>query len=340
MAAILISVFVFPSVGKYATQEATIEKNSLTDKDNDGLIIFANSSGPNYTIHKIKSGLETYDQLKDGNLSRISVDKIKSTVTHGWLYYGSAFGVNAPVSVHEDSQKGLVIGAAAAREGDWVSHYAMSPDTYATVFHTVMTNPYTSLSNDSEFQVGMYVQTTISNGLVNYVSCGAYSSPSGVVWQVVYASANFSQANNYQTLWRDTSIGQPITRDCKLLTNGNNYLEVYIDNVRVYSNNTLRLQMPQPFNSYLEVTTPSSDRIRYALFEDYYAAYGKTVKVINAPAGGRVKIIGESNKVLADALVQNDGTSNLNIIQYPFPLISKIQIYDAGNKTVTSISNP
>lgn len=333
VAAILIIVLTIPLVNESGSK----------NKNSDGLIVFVNDSDPSYSTHKIKSGLETYDQLKDGNLSRISVDKIKLTGIHGWHYNGSAYEVDAPVDVYEDRQKGLIIGAAAANEGDWVSHYAMSPDTYATVFHTVMTNPYKSLSNESEFQVGLYVQTTISNGLVNYVSCGASSTPEGLVWQAVYASGNYSQASNFETLWLDTSSNQSLTRDCKLLTNGNNYLEIYIDNVRVYSNNTLNLQMPPPFNSYLEVTTPSSDEIRYGLFEDYYEDYyepHKTVKVINAPGGGSVKIIGESNKILANVPVDKDGIANLNIIQYPFPLIARIQVYDSENKTVTSIYNP
>ena len=338
--AILIIVFAIPLADEDLTRQKVEKTTNLDNKDNTPLMILVNASGPYYSINKIKSGLDIFDPLNDGNLSRISVDKIKSRTTNGWVYYGSAFGVHAPVDVYEDLQNGLVIGAAAAKDGQWISHFAMSPDTYASVFHTVMTSPYKSISKEHGFQIGLYVQTTISNGLVNYVSCGAFTSPSGLVWQVVYASGNEIEADEHQVLWKDSSNNQSQTRDCKIITNGKNYLKVYLDNVAVYSNNKLDLKMPPPFNSYLEVTTPSSDQIRYGMFKNYYEANGNSVHVINAPADGSVKIIGESNKVLADAPVKKDGTANLNIIQYPFPLIAKIQVYDSENKTVTSTSNP
>src|SRR2546422_3733070 len=48
----------------------------------------------------------------------------------------------------------------------------------------------------------------------------------------------------YTTLFRsDTSPNQPLTRDCTIITNGNNYLKVYLDNVLVYESNNLDLQM-------------------------------------------------------------------------------------------------
>jgi hypothetical protein len=112
-----------------------------------------------------------------------------------------------------------------------------------------------------------------------------------------------------------------------------------MDNKLVYSNNKLKLHMPPPFNSYLELTTPSSDMMRYGLFNNYYSAYDKDLKVINAPIGGYVKIIGKSNELLTSAPVNNDGVANLNIIKYSFPLNAKISVYDSTNKLVISTPN-
>ena len=109
--AILIIVFAIPLADEDLTRQKVEKTTNLDNKDNTPLMILVNASGPYYSINKIKSGLDIFDPLNDGNLSRISVDKIKSRTTNGWVYYGSAFGVHAPVDVYEDLQNGLVIGA-------------------------------------------------------------------------------------------------------------------------------------------------------------------------------------------------------------------------------------
>jgi hypothetical protein len=292
-----------------------------------------------YSIDKLKSGLDVFDSLNNGKLSRISVDQAempKQNKPSGWYFYGSAFGVKAPVTSYE-RRDGLLLGLKAANEGQWVSYYAMSPETNATVFHAIITTPY-KLINDGTLQTGLYIQTSTRYGHVNYVSCGSDVSASGIFWGAVETLGNYSQATRYTTLWADKSSNQPLTRDCKIVTNGNNLLEIYMDNNLVYSNDKLKLQMPVPFNSYLELTTPSSDTIRYGLFNNYYSAYGEDLKVINGPIGGYVKIIGKSNELLASA-VYNDGVADLNIIKHSFPLNGMIRVYDSTNKIIASTPN-
>ncbi len=292
---------------------------------------------PTY-IDKLKSGLDVFDSLNNGKLSRISVDQPMSTHPSGWYFYGSAFGVKAPITSYE-RRDGLLLGLKAANEGQWVSYYAMSPDTNATVFHAIIKSPYKSINGRLDFTIGLYIQTSTRYGHVSYVSCSSDVSASGIFWQAVETLGNYSQATKFKTLWADNSSNQPLTRDCKIVTNGNNFLEIYMDNNLVYSNDKLKLQMPAPFNSYLELTTPSSDMMRYGLFNNYYSAYGEDLKVINAPIGGYVKIIGKSNELLASGSINDAGVADLNIIKYSFPLNGMIRVYDSTNKLMASTPN-
>jgi hypothetical protein len=290
-----------------------------------------------YSIDKLKSGLDVFDSLNNGKLSRISIDQVLSKGVPGWYFYGSAFSVKTPITSHE-RRDGLLLGLKAANEGQWVSYYAMSPETNATVFHAIITSPY-KLTNYGTLQIGLYVQTSTRYGHVNYVSCGSAVSPSGIFWGAVETLGNYSQATKYTTLWADKSSNQPLSRDCKIVTNGNNFLEIYVDNNLVYSNDKLNLQMPTPFNSYLELTTPSSDTMRYGLFNNYYSVHDVNLKLINAPVGGYVKIIGKSNELLASTPINDSGVAELNIIKHSFPLNGIIRVYDSTNKIVASTPN-
>ncbi len=287
-----------------------------------------------YSIVKVKSGLDVFDSLNNGKLSRISIDQVMSKYFPGWYFYGSGVDVRAPITSYERPD-GLLLGLKAANEGQWVSYYAMSPETNATVFHAIITSPYRSINNGT-LQIGLYVQTSTRYGHVNYVSCGSAVSSSGIFWGAVDTLGNYSQATKYTTLWANKNSNQPLTRDCKIVTNGNNFLEIYMDNNLVYSNNKLKLQMPVPFNSYLELTTPSAYTMRYGLFNNYYSTYGEDLQVINGPSGGYVKIIGKSNQLLASTPINDAGVADLNIIKHSFPLNGIIRVYDSTNKIVAS----
>src|SRR5579875_3965912 len=86
---------------------------------------------------------------------------------------------------------------------------------------------------------------------VNYVSCFSVTGAWGTEWVVASALGNDSQVINETALWVDNSTSQPTTSDCTIITNGTNYLKVYLDGNMVYESNKLNLQMPEPFNSYL-----------------------------------------------------------------------------------------
>ena len=105
----------------------------------------------------------------------------------------------------------------------------------------------------------------------------------------------------------------------------------------VYSSQTLNLQMPRPFNSYLEVQyNIRGEHVWWTSRIDYRTA-GENIKVINAPIGGIVKIVGTSpSKIFAKGIVRYAwGVANLDIGQYHFPLNAQIQVY-SSNKMISS----
>ena len=212
----------------------------------------------------------------------------------------------------------------------------MSRDEYASLFHSVLTTSHRQLK-DSWFSVGLYIQTSVLYGKINYVGCIAATTPLGVVWTVESGTGNATQVIERHELWRDMNKNQPLTRDCTIITNGDNYLKVYLDNNLVFLSDRLELKMSQPFRVFLEVTTPSASQYLYGTFKDYYSTSGENVSIINAPVNGSVKIIEtKSKKVLADGVAGTDGIASINIGQYHFPLNAQIQVYNSDNNLVTS----
>src|SRR5438132_1662330 len=84
--------------------------------------------------------------------------------------------------------------------------------------------------------------------------------------------------------------GAPLTRDCTIITNGSNLMKVYLDGRLVYSSSTLNLQMPSPFNSYLEVQSTYAGGMLHASYNDYYATVSDAVRVQNAPPGDTAQV--------------------------------------------------
>jgi hypothetical protein len=106
---------------------------------------------------------------------------------------------------------------------------------------------------------------------------------------------------------------------------------VYLDGKLVYSNEDLDLKMPRPFNSYLETQVVNSDVMVYGKFTDYYSTLNEKIKVVKAPLGGVVQLIGESNEILQTEPVNDQGIAIMNIGEYHFPLSAKIVVLDDQN---------
>jgi len=249
-----------------------------------------------------------------------------------WIYGGDAPARNAPYDFFKDLL-GFHIGVQAPSNGTWAGIYAASPNENAALFHSVITTPVSKIPNQF-YENGMYVQT--SQPKINYVTCVAVTGSAGTRWAVVSTDGNLTQATQFHVLWADTSANQPLTRDCTIITNGNNYLKVYMDNAMVYTSTTLNLQMPAPFNVYLEPQSSYPGKFLNGTFLDYYATTGENIKVTNLPVGAdTVYLVNSAGDALAAAQVGN-GIANLDVGAYHFPLAGTIMVYDSNYTLIAS----
>ena len=273
---------------------------------------------------KTKSGLVVHDPLT--NDSSINTDF--------WTIGGEAADMNAVHSASEDPS-GLHIAVKAISDGKWIGLFAVSPNSPAHLYHSVLSVPFKTV-DDHWWDTGMYIQT--SDPKINYVTCSAAVDTDHVTWAVVSTKGNADAATQFHTLWTDNSPNQPYTRDCTIITNGSNLLQVYLDNKLVYSNNTLDLQMPSPFNAYLEVQSSTASRELSSTYADFYSTTSQFVKIIGAPAGGKIQLVNSSTgKVLADSSVGSDGSVSLDIAKYHMPIGASIKAFDAsGNQIANS----
>jgi hypothetical protein len=263
------------------------------------------------TITQTSSGLVASDSLTSGN-------------TAAWTING-----NAPAggSTSTENSSGLYLGVKTGTAGTYSGFFAKSPSTSATLFHAALSLTYKTIP-DNSFNTGLYVQTSNTN-FIDYVACVAVVSATGYYWSVVQATGPAVGSVTTTNLWVSTTSTMPLTQDCTIVTNGNNYLKVYLGGNVVYQNSSLMLNMPSPFNAILEVQTNSASAMRFGSFLAYYATSDENVNIANAPAGGTVKIVDSANNVLATAPVSSTGTAAPSVGQYRLPLTASIQAYDS-----------
>ena len=294
--------------------------------------IFA--SAVSYTIDKTKSGLVASDPLNNQTETKQQV----LSDTRYWNYYGTAVAEkNTPYDIYKDSQ-GLHIGEPGPDptqfgDGSYSGYYAVSPHTNAVLVHAVLTaTNQPVLHND--FQNQLEIMTT--SGIVNYLDCAAITNTDGTYWTLVHGYGDAVEASHFDTLWVDTSPNQPLTRDCTVITNGANYLKLYMDNVLVYSSNTLSLNMPAPFDYYLQTMNSYYNQMRYGVFKDYYATTDENIKITNNPSNAvTVALVDASGKQLASSSV-TAGTATLDVGKYHFPISGTINVYDGSNNLIAS----
>ena len=296
-----------------------------------GIIIYDfQRETPVSSITKVRSGLVAEDSLLNGNLSS---EYLRWIDPNNWNFNQFNTG-KANVHFYESASDGLHLGVKSEVEGTWSGLSATTINNNASLFHVNLTMPYKSVQD--EFITGLKVAT--SQGPISYVSCIAESNPSGIIWSVQHSEGSITEAESFQTLWSSkASENQSITKECSIITNGDNYLKVYLDNRPVFSSNKLKLRISQPFITFLDVTTPSASQLRYGIFKDYYSALSENVTIINAPINGLVSIIdAKSGKSLVHRVVGGDRAVNIDIGQFHFPLSSKIIVYDSKNNLVAS----
>ena len=283
------------------------------------------------SISQVQSGLVASDPLNNETETRQQV----LADTKYWSYDGSAVPLHAPYDIYKDSL-GLHIGVQAKSNGKWAGFFAVTPNTNAPLFHSVISNPVRTIPTQY-YENGLYVQT--SQPLINYVTCSSLTNADATIWTVVNTYGDANQASKYTVLWIDNSPDQSLTKDCTIITNGNNYLKVYLDGVMVYSSNKLNLKMPAPFNAYLEPETSYAGKLLYGIYTDYYATSDENIQVKNNPSNAaRADVVDSSGKVLATSQVSG-GIAKLDVGKYHFPIMANIKVYDSTNTQIASTSS-
>lgn len=286
-----------------------------------------------HSITLAQPGLVVSDSLTNETMTK---DQLLANQQF-WHYGGSATVNNTPYDISRDPQ-GFHIGVKAANDGNWTGFYGVTPSSNAVLFHAVVTTPVESVPTTNDFyENGLYIQTSTQN--VNYVTCFADTGTAGTEWAIVSATGNANGATNFNLLWVDTSPNQPLTRDCTIITNGSNYLKVYLDGNMVYTSNTLNLQMPGPFIAFLEPQTSYPGQMLYGTYKDYYSTTDENIKITNNPANAaRVDMISPAGTVIASGIV-NSGTATISVGQYHYPMAATIKVYDSANNVIASTAN-
>jgi len=104
----------------------------------------------------------------------------------------------------------------------------------------------------------------------------------------------------------------------------------------VYTSNSLNLQMPAPYNTYLEPETSYSGQLLSGTFQDYYVSSDETIKVINNPSNAaRADIVDSTGTILGSSQVSG-GTAILDVGKFHYPLSASIKVYDSSNNLIAS----
>jgi len=291
-----------------------------------GLNSFAAQAASTGTITKVSSGMVASDPL-DQQLTMQQLEQ-----NGYWKFSGDAASEGAPYNFYENSG-GLYIGVQAVNTSTYAGFFAVSPDSSFVLAHVTVTAPVPTVSQGI-FESGVYLQTT--DGNVNYVTCTSYTTSAGTIWELIWATGNSGGATSFKTLW-SSGTGLPLTEDCTIITNGNNYLKLYLDGSLVYSSSSLALKIPEPYQIYLEPETTYTGQELYASFLNYYLTSGEYVTVNGLPSSAtKVELINPSNGQVLGSASKSGTSAKIEMGSFIFPLSAEIEALSSSGTVVSS----
>lgn len=292
----------------------------------------------NYTISRSGSGLVASDSFTNTTQTQQQLQSSKGY----WTYGGDAPAEKAPYAFWRDTQ-GLHIGAQAPADGVYAGFYAVTPQTTAMLYHVKVAIPVSTIPTAGDlYENGMYVQNGTMD--VNYVTCTSVTSNIGTQWALVAANGNIYGANTYKSLWwTGMTPAQPLTADCTIITNGTNYLKLYINGVNVYESRNLNLNMSSDLITFMEPQSSYAGKMLNGTFQNFYATSGGNVTVTGNPAGAStVKLVqptssGQGN-VVASSQVDSTGKAVLYTENLAMPVHAYVVSYDSHGNPMASTS--
>lgn len=286
------------------------------------------------SLTRTSSGLVAADILTDKTRT---FEELMQDQTDLWNFGGSAVTFNAPHTASQDGN-GLHIGTQSHSSGQFAGFFAVTTPQGAQLNHAEITANQQTIPNNF-FMTGMFIQSSATD--LNFVTCVANTGTGGTTWHLARTTGgDATQATGIEVLWSDPAPNQPLTRDCTIITNGDNILKLFMDDVKVYDNNTLNLNMESPFDVFLETQTSNSDNMFFGSFADYYATTNEFLTVTNLPnTASKVQLIDASNNVIAETGFISGGTATMEIATLNFPVFANIKVVDSGGSEIASTTN-
>jgi hypothetical protein len=271
-------------------------------------------AGDERPIERLERGGVLSESFTEGDVA--GVDAMRQEYPQ-WFFDGSVMVRGGQYDISQADGRGLLVGVADPDTADdtWSGIFAMTPNDYSSLYHVTMQAPELPVSNNpSDYaNIGMYIQTDTVTGRINYIACIVDIRPDRLFYRVESGLGNDDSVTSWTVHWeKEVSVGEGMM-DCTLFTNGDNHMGAIINGERVFESSSLDLQMPRPFNAYLETQVSGIPDVVYGTFHDYYSTFSSEVRVIKLAPGQMVKL-GNST-----ATADEKGVARLDILGFPQP---------------------
>lgn len=278
--------------------------------------------GDNRPIERLEHGRVMSETFLVGDVEGINA--IRQEYPR-WFFDGSVMVRGGQYDISQKNGGGLYVGVSDPDTGDdtWSGIFAMTPNDYSSVYHVTMQVPELPVSEDPDdyASIGMYVQTDTVTGRINYIACIVDIRPDKLYYRVESGLGNADSVTSWTVHWQKEVSVDEGTMDCTLLTNGDNHMAAVINGERVFESHGLDLQMPRPFNAYLETQVFGIPDVVYGRFYDYYSTFSSEIRVIKLSPG---QVVSLGN---VTAIADSKGVARLDVFGLPQPYSGTLTVH-------------
>ncbi len=232
----------------------------------------------------------------------VMADPLDRPVSQGQLLDHYVFNGSAGPGVgwSRATAGGLAVGVRP--HPGWAGWFAVTLDAAGpgVVWHTQMSRPSRAVTfGEGEAVFAVQTATTQHSGAINYVVVSALSLHGKGEWLVGYAHGVVANADT-EVLWRSPlRADSPTTEPVTIQTDGHRRLVVWLGHDQVYSSDRLGLDIPTPFQAYLEVQ--SRDIGYAATFRDFWVTDAAPVTLTGVSPGAHVGLVTDDGRETATA---------------------------------------
>jgi hypothetical protein len=232
-------------------------------------------------------------------------------VPQGQLLDHFAFNGSASPGVGWDRATGAGLQVGVRAHAGWAGWFAVTLQAAGpgVVWHVQMSRPRRPVVvGRGEAVFAVQTATTQHSGAINYVVVSALSMHGEGEWLVGYAHGVVANADT-EVLWRSPlRADTPSTEAVTIRTDGRRRLEVWLGDRLIYSSDRLGLDIPPPFQAYLEVQGEGTAYT--ATFQHFWVTDAGPVTVTGAPPGAGLQL--SNGGRVAAATAGRDGAATLS----------------------------